>query len=277
MARAATNVRAKKAAPAAPPPPRRSVPNWIIGSVLFVAALVVTFIIYAPALNGDFVFDDRNLPMFLPNAGDLPLSAWLHVRPLLMATYYANFHTSGLDPSAYHSLNVVLHCACAVLLFFAVRRLLEMAGIEGRKRWLASLFGAVLFLVHPVQTEAVIYIASRSETLSVLLFLAAFNVFLYRREGAVTWRTAILILVLYGAAMTCKEHTVMLPIALLLTDYFFNGRFGSEGIRRNWRLYVPIGVLAVAGGVFITSYVTRNSNAGLGLKNLGPVDYSTLR
>ncbi len=272
MARTAANVRKKGVR--ATPPPQRATPNWIIASVLFVAALILAFIVYAPALNGDFVFDDRGLPMFQTNAATLPLRAWLHVRPLLMATYYANFHLSGLDPSAYHSLNVILHAACAVLIFFAVRRLLEMAGIEERRRLIPALFGAALFLLHPVQTEAVSYVASRSETLSVLLFLAAFNVFLYRRETDVTWRTSLIILVLYGAAMSCKEHTAMLPAALLLTDYFFGApRFSTVGIKRNWRLYAPIGVAALAGFLFIASYINPSSNAGLGIKNLTPFDY----
>ena len=247
---------------------------WLMGGILMAAALIAAFLVYAPSLSGDFVFDDRSLPMFYTNAVAIPLRAWLGVRPLLMATFYFSFHTSGLDTTGYHALNVILHSGCAVLVFFAIRRLLEWANADADKRTGVAAFGAGLFLLHPVQTEAVSYIASRSETLSVLLFLAAFNVFLYRRNWAIDVKTSAIVLVLYGCAMSCKEHTAMLPAALLLTDYFFNPGFSTAGIRRNWKLYVPIGIAGVAGLFYFSTYIVAGSNLGFGMKGLSAYDYA---
>src|SRR5438105_3539524 len=81
-------------------------------------------------------------------------------------------------------------------------------------------FAAGLFLLHPLQTESVSYIASRSETLSVFFFLAAFTVFLYRKSNSVSFMTAIAVLALFGGACLSKEHTAVLPALLLLTDYY---------------------------------------------------------
>ncbi len=243
------------------------------GALLFAGALIAAFAVYAPSMNGDFVFDDRGLPMFYTNAVAQPLRVWLGARPLLMATFYFSFHTSGLETNGYHALNVMLHAACALLVFFAIRRLLEWSGADQQKRTGVSIFGAALFLLHPVQTEAVSYIASRSETLSVLLFLAAFNVFLYRRRVEVDVKTTALILFLYACAMSCKEHTAMLPAVLLLTDYFFNPGFSFTGIRKNWKLYVPIAVAGLAGIFYFSTYIVAGSNLGFGLKNLTAYDY----
>ncbi|WP_180540159.1 tetratricopeptide repeat protein, partial [Nevskia soli] len=223
--------------------------------------------------NGEFVFDDRNLPMFLRKAATLPLRKWINVRPLLMSTYYFNFHSAGLDTFGYHAVNVIMHAANAVLLFFAVKRILEWASIEKARAMPVAIFSAAVFLLHPVQTEAVSYIASRSETLSILFFLAAFNVFLYRSRVSITFRTSLGVLLLYGCAMTSKEHTAMLPAVLLLTDYYFNPPFSLSGIRRNWRLYIPIAAAGVAGLFFFRSYINSGSNLGFGMKDLSWSQY----
>ena len=230
--------------------------------MLLGGAIILAFTLYAPSMSGDFVFDDRTLPFLYKDAATLPFRAWLGTRPLLMISYYLNFHTTGLDTSPFHAVNVVMHAISSVLLFFAVRRILDWAGTPARGQFGAALFAAGLFLVHPIQTEAVSYIASRSETLSVLLFLAAFNVFLYRGKSAITAGAAAAILLLYFAAITSKEHTAVLPAVLLLTDYFWNPGFGFSGIRRNWKLYVPISVGAILGVAFILSRIGKGSNAG---------------
>jgi tetratricopeptide (TPR) repeat protein len=247
---------------------------WLVGGIMFAAALVVAFVVYAPSLNGDFVFDDRTLPMLRTDAANLRLRQdWLGARPLLMLTYWLNYKSSGLDPAAYHAVNVFLHAACAVLVFFIVKRILLIGGAGASASPPAALFGAALFLLHPIQTEAVSYIASRSEVLSVFFFLAALTLFLYRRHAAVGFPTALGILALYLCAMTSKEHTAMLPAILLLTDYFWNPGFSLKGIWRNWKLYVPIACGAVAGGFLFRSYLKAGSNAGFALKDFAWYQY----
>jgi len=236
--------------------------------MLFAGALIVTCLIYGPSLNGDFVFDDRTLPMLRSDAPLLRLRLdWLGARPLLMFTYWLNYKAAGLETAPYHAVNLLLHAACSVLVFFVVKRILEWADVGARQRFTAALFGAGLFLVHPVQTEAVSYIASRSETLSVFCFLAAFSLFLYRKTVAIGFPTALGILVLYLCALTSKEHTAVLPAVLLLTDYFWNPGFSLSGIRRNWKLYIPILLGAAGGGFIVISHITKGSNAGFGLQD----------
>src|SRR5262249_10875681 len=73
------------------------------------AAMVVVFWAYSPALHGPFLFDDNLLPFALPNFA-APLAAWIHgVRPLLMLTYWCNVQFSGADTYSYHIVNVLLH------------------------------------------------------------------------------------------------------------------------------------------------------------------------
>jgi tetratricopeptide (TPR) repeat protein len=269
MAHARTKRReSRKPAAAAPPPRQKAFAKlWPYALAVFVGLFAVMKA-YDPALNGPFLFDDVYLPPGRPDFVDQPLRAWLAgVRPMLMFSYWANFRASGQEPFSYHLWNVFFHFANAILVFLIVRKLLAIARAETASPILPG-FAAALFLLHPVQTESVAYITGRSESYSVLFFFAAFALFLYRRSTAVSWRVALGILLLFGAAATSKEHTVVLPALLLLTDYFWNPGFRFEGIRRNWRLYVPIGVAGALGTVWVFMQLHGADSAGFGIKGL---------
>jgi tetratricopeptide (TPR) repeat protein len=214
-------------------------PAWVFYLFGFFAVFVCAFIVYSPSLEGQFVFDDLNMPFVDPNARSWPLKVWWGIRPVLMTTFWANLHlSSGSGTFAYHAVNVAFHATAAILLFFALRRILEWAKTPNRDIFAA--FGSAVFLLHPIQTEAVSYITQRGEDMGACLYFGAYCLFIYRKPGAVSWLRALSIVVLYGAAVVTKEHTVTLPALLLLTDYFFNPGFTFEGIKRNWRLYAPL-------------------------------------
>ena len=235
--------------------------RWWMYTVAAAAALYVAYQVYKPALSGPFVFDDRSLPY---HAQDFPntLRFWIGgVRPLLMLSYWINYQFSQV-PYDFHVTNLLIHLLNGFLVFCIARKLLQPDSSD----WLLPAFATAVFLLHPIQTEAVSYIAGRSESLSVLFFLAAFTVFLYRRSPAISWKISIAVLVLFGAAAATKEHTLVLPALLLLTDYYWNPGFSFSGIRRNWRLYVPIALGALGGLVFVAKGLTRAESAGFGLK-----------
>ena len=182
------------------------------------------------------------LPYMLPNFYALPIGDWIRgLRPLLMFSYWLNFKQSGNEVTfGYHVVNVILHFFNGALIYLAIRKALSWIHTERSQQEILSIFAAGLFLFHPVQTESVSYVASRSETLSVFFVLAAYVVFLYRKSVAVSVGTSLMVLILFGAALLTKEHSAVLPAILLLTDYYWNPGFSFAGIRRNWKLYVPI-------------------------------------
>ena len=247
-------------------PPRSGAWPWVLAVV---GAVVVVFWAYSPALHGEFLFDDNALPFSLPNAA-APLSVWIgQIRPVLMFTYWINSRLSAEDPYSYHIFNVILHCLASLLMFPMVRRLLEWSGTRASLRNLLAGFAALVFLLHPVQAESVAYLAGRSEALSVLLAFASFTVFLYRPEPAVSWPRVAAVLLLFGLAVLAKEHTVVLPALLLLTDYWWNPGFSFKGIRRNWKLYLPMALGAAAGVAFFWNLILgagTGGSAGFGVK-----------
>jgi tetratricopeptide (TPR) repeat protein len=242
-------------------------PQWHYFALGAILAGIVVLWAYWPSMSGPFLFDDNFLPFAVSNISTQPLSAFLHgQRPLLMATYWLSARLSPDDTWWYHFLNVIIHCVTTVLVFFIVRRLLKWANIAESRRGLLAGFAAALFLLHPAQTEAVAYVAGRSDALSVMLAYAAFTVFLYRREEGASWKTAIAVLLLFGAALTAKEDTIALPALLLLTDLWWSRGARWQGVWRNWRIYVPMALASAAGIAFFWHLITHATTAGFGFK-----------
>ena len=192
--------------------------HWLLA---FAIATAAVFVVYGPALNGPFLLDDTYLPFMRPGWDNVPLRLWLSgVRPLLMFTFWLNFQMSQQNPFSYHLVNVVLHILNGGLVFIIASRILSKVDIDPWHRRVLAAFGAALFLFHPLQTESVAYVASRSETLSVFLLYLAFAIFLWRRSEDISWGRSIAVVAIFAAAIFAKEHTLVLPALLLVTDYF---------------------------------------------------------
>jgi len=255
----------------APPAPRAL--NWWPWAAA-VAALIVVFEVYAPALNGAFVFDDRSLPFFDPRVSP-DISGWVGMlRPLLMLSFWLDYRLIGgenpaLHPYVFHATNVLLHFFVSVLVSLIAAKLLDWAGVAGRMRAALAVFAGALFLLHPLQTESVAYVASRSEDLSTLLYYGAFAVFLWRPAESITLPRSLAILALFVAAIATKEHTLTLPALFLLTDYFW----ARGGIRKNRILYGLFAVAAAIGGVYVWRVLNFTPTAGFRVADFTPFQY----
>ena len=234
------------------------------------AGLFLVLEVYGPALNGAFVLDDRYLPFMDPAIAQASIKGWvLGLRPLLSFSYWLNYQSSGTESYAYHLTNVFLHFLGSIVIGLVAAKLLTLGGTTGRERNILSVIAGGLFLLHPMQTESVAYVASRSEVLSVLLYFSGFAVFLYRRTESITILRSLAIVALFAAAISTKEHTLTLAALLLMADYFW----GLGGIRKNWPLY---GILAIAGawGAFVVARVLKGaSTAGFNVPGLTPTTY----
>ena len=249
-----------------PPPTLPSpAPWWPVATGLLLLAFALLEI-YGPALNGPFLFDDRYLPFLRPGFADNPLRAWVSgVRPLLMLTYWVNTRMFGLDPYWFHFTNLLMHGIAGACVWLIAMKLLN-------HRVFAA-FCTLVFLVHPLQTEAVSYIAGRSDVAAGMFFFATWAVFLYRRDQAIRVGEVFLIIVMYGMAVLTKEHTIVLVAVLLLTDYYFNPGFTFEGMRKNWKLYVGLVVAAIAPALFLLRTLQNADSAGFKMKDLTASDY----
>ena len=265
-------VKAARRGPVAPstviaPSAAQGLQFWHYALAAFLAMFAL-FSVYGPALNGPFFLDDTYLPYALSTYEDKPFSNWMEgVRPVLMLSYWLNFQQSGQETFSYHVINVLLHLLNGGLIFVIVRKVLDWVGTNKAERDILGVFAAGLFLFHPLQTESVSYIASRSEGLSVFFFLAAFAVFVCRRSAVASWPVAAMVLALFGMACLTKEHAVVLPGLLLLTDYYFNPGYSVDGVKRNWRIYIPVLVGGAIAVFFVLRLLRASNSAGFGLKD----------
>lgn len=237
---------------------------WVAWAAI---CFLVLLQIYGPSMEGPFLFDDEYLPFTDPGSVDLPWLAWLKgVRPVLMLSYWLNYQISQTATFGYHFTNVVIHLINGVLVAAIIRKLLRWLDVDDARLTILPLFAATLFLLHPVQTEAVAYIAGRSDGLSTMFYYGALTAFLYRKREAVSWVMAAVIAVLFGLALMSKEQAITLPVLLALTDFWWHPESGVEGVKRNWRLYAPLIVGALAVIPFALKVLATSKSAGSAIK-----------
>jgi tetratricopeptide (TPR) repeat protein len=252
----------------APAPSLSFRPFFLRGPALAVclSALVAAVILYGPALHGPFLFDDLALPFQL-TIGESPLSAWLSgVRPVLMFSYWLN-HQVSPTPFGYHVVNAMIHGLNTALVFAILGRLLLLGEWTAKRSRVAAGVSAAVFLVHPLATESVSYIAGRSESLGAFFVLVAYALFLYRREAEIRWRDAVAILALFALGVATKENMVAFAGVLVLTDWMFP-RASSR------RLYLLLAPAALAAVVVVLRMLTHAGNAGFSLREFTWYQYS---
>jgi protein O-mannosyl-transferase len=238
---------------------------------ILLAAITFSLVTFAPALEGTFVFDDFHLPFADPNAAQMPARFWLGgVRPLLMLTYWANFLFSGRNTFSYHLLNLLLHAFAGVLVYFVLQQLCKLEGVENGN-WL-SFFGAGVFLLHPLQTESVDYIAGRSEVLCAVFILGGWLIFLQHFRNRISLPVSIAILLFGVGAILSKESGVCFFVILLATDLYWRRGTIVDTLRKRWPLYSVAAVGGVAACALILLQLRRSVTAGFS-SGAGPWEY----
>jgi protein O-mannosyl-transferase len=249
---------------------------WKLAAIGLALAFGAAILVYGPALTGPFVFDDTVQHYAKAADAAQPLLDWVNgERPMLFFSFWLNHLILGNDPFGYHLVNVIIHVFNAALVFLLIQKLLSFyrPQAEPDKLRLLAGFGAAVFLLHPIQTESVSYIASRSETLCAFFMLSALALFLYRRPGPVTWPTAASIALLCAAACATKEEAVVLAPILVLADLYWETDFSMAGLRDNWRLYVPLVVAGAVAGSAIAGVMEHSKSVGFRLHDISSLDY----
>ena len=159
-------------------------------------------------------------------------------RPLINASFAVNYAIGALIPWGYQALNLGVHVLCAIVLFALTRRVLRLpripASLKGRESGFATAL-ALLWVVHPMNSEVVNYATQRSEAMMALALLAT----LYCGVRAITterprWWYAGSVLAC-ASGMACKESMVVAPVLMLLLDAtFVRGGLFSAVRERPW-------------------------------------------
>jgi hypothetical protein len=189
-----------------------TIPRWL-PPLLVVLAVGIA---YANALQASFQFDDWDVIVRDPRVQNF--AAWREsmpgMRPVLKLSYALN-HASGFAAAGFHAVNMLIHAANGLLILYL------MQGLESQTSHRTgglALAAALIFVLHPVQTEAVTYASGRSTSLSSFFALASVAVWAAARNNrqnpGIYMYVASPLLMLLGIAT--KESAVMVPAVLLL-------------------------------------------------------------
>ncbi|MHB8883207.1 MAG: tetratricopeptide repeat protein [Thermodesulfovibrionales bacterium] len=211
---------------------------WLPVLILYAA---VGFLIYSNVLaEGIFVYDDFEYIVDNPLLQDLCYYKDLAgLRPVGYLSFAFNHALSGFRPYGYHLFNIIIHISNALLVFLFVSLTLKILrqGEAGQLPWdsLAAFSSGLIFLVHPVETQAVSYVTQRFTSLAAFFYLAAVVSYLGARWRIERSPGLFISYLLYGLsvlscilAMKTKEISFTAPFMLLAFEYLlFTGSIFS--------------------------------------------------
>lgn len=220
---------------------------------IFLLIAVISAAVYANSFQNSFHFDDqhfiventyirdiRNIPSFFlsPNYLSFEKAFTSHYRPLLITSYAVNYALGGLQPAGYHVVNLLFHVGSAFLLYLIIRAMLGGG---------AALSAALIFAVHPFNSEVVNYITARSSVMCSFFYLLSFYFWIrFRSQNKsnflpLTSNFYLTSLLAFLLAMLTKEIAITLPLMLFLYDFYFMGR----SLRR-YLAYLPYVLFIIA-------------------------------
>ena len=235
-----------------------------------IALLALGWVIYTPCLSGPFLYDDYDLKEV---HSTVRTGRWQPIvnsgRPLVYLTYLANHRWGGFDPFSFHAASVLLHGLNAVLLWCFLNTLLtpqRMDRIIPRRLRAVFVYGVpLLFLTSPIQTESVAYISSRPEVLGTTFYIAALWAFASSLRERHRWVTALLVVLLFVGAMSCKQDKLSLPLVILMMDYLLLAKGDWRRMKNNWPTYGLFAIGGVAGFLVVVRPFLFSRSAGFGL------------
>ena len=215
---------------------------------------LAVFIAYLNSFAGVFQFDDYNVIV-----GNSAIHSWSAlfsdmshgIRPALKFTYMLNW-TSGMGIFGFHLFNFIVHMTNVFLFYFLVLKFTAYASVRVSPALSeqAAFWAALLFALHPLQTEAVTYISGRSSSLMSLFYLGSILAYSKGTEARKSLWSAILSPLLFLLAVLTKEIAITLPVALILWERVCRPeRSWREALRGqivHWLLLIGIFIIILA-------------------------------
>ena len=212
-----------------------------------IAIVAAGVLAYSNTFAVPYLFDDDGGILNNPRVLTLWPSGFVDSsRPVVEYTFSLNFAIHGFNLWGYHALNLAIHIAAGLCLYgIASRTFARLGGSLGQYSQLAGLAVALLWVVHPLQTQAVTYLVQRHESLMGLFFLATLYCFIRGQDSswASGWYLLSVLACLLG--MGCKQVMFAAPLVVL----WYDRAFISTSWRELWnqRKFYYVGLFASWG------------------------------
>lgn len=239
---------------------------------------------YANSLEGHFVFDDRKhivedgtIEQLWPPTRMM----WLRPRPLTRFSFGLNHWLHGRQVAGYHLVNVAIHLLAGLTLWGITRRTLAFINVSkghttsaNRGSWIAFSV-ALLWLVHPLTTQAVTYLVQRAESLTAMFYLVTLYAVI---RSATTRSPAVWNALAVGACamgMATKEVMVTAPGVILCYDRTFLSRSFSAALKKRRWLYVGLAFTwVILFGIIGPTRPLGGVTMGFGTKTVTAIQYT---
>jgi hypothetical protein len=228
--------------------------NNIIYIVLYA---LLGFVIYSNSINGSFLLDDNFLIVenthiknpsrfYLVFKEDIGAGAdylYNYYRPIFTTTFIADYALYKLNPAGFHITNILLHILTGLSLCWLIHLLFNNK--------ILSYIAGILFLIHPIQTEAVAYISGRADILAGLFTILCFCFYiLFNKEKKPEDYFSMLFC--FICALLSKESSIVIPALFLLYHYIFK-------IKASLQTFMPI-LAATAIYIFLHQIIINTSS-----------------
>jgi protein O-mannosyl-transferase len=243
-----------------------------------ILALLCGLAAYCNSFKGPFIFDDidaiQNNPRINQTLSDSSPRGptTLSGRPVLSLTFAIDEAIAGMHVEIYHVTNLLIHLACGAILFGIVRRNLLSRHLWDDRfgtsaPWLAGTVTAI-WLVHPLNTQAVTYIVQRAESLAGLFYLAVIY-FLIRdaERPCLAWKLSAIASCALG--MATKESMATAPLVALLYDRTFAAGSIAAALKKRAALYIG---LAATWTIVAATILSGARAASVNFKNISALD-----
>ena len=253
----------------------------VLAAVVIVVAVAAA---YSNSFTGPFIFDDvtaiqRNATIRSLRSAEVlvpPANVTLARRPLANLSFAVNYAIGRLDVLSYHVGNLLIHLLAALTLFGILRRTLLLPALRdrfgGASTGLAAA-AALLWALHPLQTESVTYLVQRAESLMGLCYLLTLYAVVRGASSERPWPWYAGAAVACAVGMGAKEVIATAPIVVLLYDRAFLGGSFREAFRRRAGLYVGLAASWAVFGAMLLLYKGSGA-AGFGISMVTPWQYA---
>lgn len=200
------------------------------------AFLIIGFISYSNILSSPFVLDDFKI--ISENSALQRNSIFTDVNMLRYigyVTFALNYKINKLNTFGYHLLNIIIHIINAVLVFVLFRKV--YLHIQQKRDRISShmipFFIALIFLVHPVQTQSVTYMVQRFTSLAALFTLVSLIAYFnFRTFSGIQYKYLLLSVISALLAFKTKENTATIPLMIILIEWLLFRRSGPSLIKK---------------------------------------------
>ncbi len=242
---------------------------WLAGKrpdfftlVTVLLVIILAGAAYSNSFSVPFIFDDgsnivHNRGVHLSSLkiadGDLirlKSSIAKNGRTISQISYALNYYFGKLDTWGYHLVNLIIHILCALAIFKFTLLTLTLPSMKDRYgSWAREIAAAcaIIFVIHPVNTQAVTYIVQRATSLAALFSVLCLICYAKGRlkSGANSWWYYLTAFICFCAAFSSKQNTIVTPILVFLYEFYFFRELDLNWLKKKWPYLTGI-IFAIA-------------------------------